>query len=84
MATRVTSADARSRGLRTGVQGLISVALVALSAFTLDTVTPGETIEWGAYAMGGATALGTAVAAYVHRLLDGDKPRGAHAADGSR
>lgn len=63
--------DARTRALRTVVQGLISVALVAIAAFTLDTVTPGEVIEWGAYALGGATALGTAVAAYVQRILEG-------------
>lgn len=65
--------DARTRALRTVVQGLISVALVAVAAFTVDTVTPGEAIEWGAYALGGATALGTAVAAYVQRILEGDR-----------
>lgn len=63
--------DARTRAVRTVVQGLISVALVAVAGFTLDTATPGEAIEWGAYAMGGATALGTAVAAYVQRILEG-------------
>lgn len=71
MATRETASDARSRAVRTVVQGLISVALVTVGAFTVDTVTPGEAIEWGAYAMGGATALGTAITAYVHRLLSG-------------
>lgn len=81
MPSRLTKSDASSRAVRTVVQGLASVALVAVAAFTVDTVTPGEAIEWGAYAVGGATAAGTAVAAYVHRLLDGDAPRGAHAAE---
>lgn len=84
MVTRVTSADARSRAVRTVVQGLISVALVAVAGVVVDQVTPGEVVDWVALGGAVATAAGTAIAAYVHRLLDGDEPRGAHAAEDGR
>jgi len=63
--------DARSRALRTVLQGAASTILVAAAALTVDTVTPGEVIEWGAYGLAAATAAGTALAAYVQRRLEG-------------
>lgn len=62
--------DAGERTRRTLLQGAISVVLVAVAAFTVDTVTPGEVIDWGAYAVGGATAAGTALATWAHRKLE--------------
>ena len=82
--SNTTKSDASSRGLRTVVQGLISVTLVAVAGVVVDQVTPGAVVDWVALGAAVATAAGTAIAAYVHRLLDGDKPRGAHAAGGSR
>lgn len=83
MPSRVTTSDARSRAVRTVVQGLISVALVAVAGVVVDQVTPGQVVDWVALGGAVATAAGTAVAAYVHRLLDGDEPRGSHAAEDS-
>lgn len=71
MATRETTSDARSRAVRTVVQGLISVALVAVGAVVVDQVTPGEVVDWVALGAAVATAAGTAITAYVHRLLSG-------------
>ena len=89
MPTRETKSDASSRGLRTVVQGLVSVALVAVAGVVADQVTPGAVVDWVALGGAVATAAGTAIAAYVHRLLDGDPPqgehaRGAHAAEDGR
>ena len=71
MATRETTVDARSRAVRTIVQGLISVALVAVGAVVVDQVTPGQVVDWVALGTAVATAAGTAITAYVHRLLSG-------------
>ncbi len=68
-----TARDARSRGARTLLQGALAVVVVAVAAFTVDTVTPGELIEWPAYGLGAATAAGTALAAWVQRTLEGDR-----------
>lgn len=58
-----TQQDARSRGWRTALQGLASTVPVALAALTLETVTPGQAVEWAAYGMAAGTAGLTAVAA---------------------
>ena len=71
MATRETTVDARSRAVRTIVQGLISVALVAVGAVDVDQETPGEVVDWVALGTAVATAAGTAITAYVHRILSG-------------
>lgn len=84
MPTRETKSEAASRGVRTVVQGLVSVALVAVAGVVADQVTPGQVVDWVALGTAVATAAGTAIAAYVHRLLDGDAPRGAHAAEDGR
>ncbi|WP_431889493.1 hypothetical protein [Nocardiopsis alba] len=64
MPSTTTTADARSRALRTVLQGAVSTILVAVAAVV--------------------TAAGTAITAYVHRLLSGrdldDAPNGS---DGS-
>lgn len=71
MPTRQTSSDARSRFLRTVAQGALSTVLVAVGAVVIDQVTPGEVVDYAALGVAAATAAGTAVTAYVHRLLSG-------------
>ncbi|WP_160050788.1 hypothetical protein [Nocardiopsis sp. FR4] len=77
MATTATKTDAKNRSTRTSFQNLLgailSVALVAGSGAVLDTVTPGDLIDWATLGAAAGTAVIGAVASYVHRLVDGDK-----------
>lgn len=72
MPSRTTTTDATTRGLRTVLQGAISVVLVAIAGVVVDTVTPGDVIDLAAVGVAAATAAGTALAAYVQRILEGD------------
>jgi len=63
--------DARTRALRTVVQGAASTVLVAVAAVVVDTVTPGSIIDWTTLGVAAATAAGTALAAWVQRRLEG-------------
>ncbi|MFC9084894.1 hypothetical protein [Nocardiopsis dassonvillei] len=75
MATTATKADAKNRSARTSAQNLLgailSVSLVAGSGAVIDTVTPGDLIDWATLGAAGTAVIG-AVASYVHRLVDGD------------
>lgn len=73
MPSRTTTKDATNRGVRTILQGAISVVLVAIAGVVVDQVTPGEVLDYAALGVAAATAAGTALAAYIHRLLEGDK-----------
>ena len=84
MPSTTTTADARSRALRTVLQGAVSTILVAVAAVVLDQVTAGQIVDYATLGAAAATAAGTAITAYVHRLLSGrdldDAPNGS---DGS-
>lgn len=73
MPSRTTTKDATNRGVRTILQGAISVVLVAIAGVVVDQVTPGEVLDYAALGVAAATAAGTGLAAYIHRLLEGDK-----------
>lgn len=64
--------DARVRGGRTLLQGAISTILVAGAAVVVDQVTPGALVDWPTLGVAVATAVGTALAAWVQRKLEGD------------
>jgi ABC-type uncharacterized transport system permease subunit len=77
VATTSTKTDAKNRGLRTSAQNvlgaILSVALVAGAGAVIDTVTPGDLIDWATLGAAAGTAVIGAVASYVHRLVNGDK-----------
>lgn len=62
--------DARTRAARTLFQGAVSTVLVAVAAVVIDQVTPGSVIDWATFGAAAATAAGTALAAWVQRLLE--------------
>ncbi|MDT0305052.1 hypothetical protein [Streptomonospora wellingtoniae] len=70
-ATRETKQDATNRSWRTIAQGAVSVVLVAAATVVVDTVTPGELVDWPAAATAIGTAVVTALAAYIQRRLEG-------------
>lgn len=76
-ATLRTKADAKNRSARTIAQnilgGVLSVALVAASGAVLDTVTPGQLIDWASLGVATGTAVLGAVAAYVQRMVEDDR-----------
>lgn len=71
MPSKAATTDARSRSLRTVAQGAVSVVLVAVAGVVADQVTPGELVDYAALGAATATAAGTALAAYVQRVLEG-------------
>ncbi len=77
MPNTATRSDARTRSLRTSAQNalgaIVSVALVASSGAVLDSVSPCDLIDWATLGVAAGTAVVGAVAAYVHRLVDGDR-----------
>ncbi|MBB4935638.1 hypothetical protein F4561_006547 [Lipingzhangella halophila] len=74
MPSKTTTTDARSRSLRTVAQGAVAVVLLAVAGVVADQVTPGELVDYASLGVGAATAAGTALAAYVQRVLEGDTP----------
>ncbi|CAM4071796.1 hypothetical protein NORO109296_19055 [Nocardiopsis rhodophaea] len=73
MAATHVKADARNRSARTIAQGAISVVLVALATVILNTVSAGEVIDYASLAPVAGSAVLTAIATYVQRLVEGDK-----------
>lgn len=73
MASTKDRTDARSRSVRTIGQGLVSTLLVAVAAVVLDQVTPGEIVDYATLGTAAATAMGTALCAYLQRILEGDR-----------
>ncbi|MBB6172162.1 hypothetical protein HNR23_002222 [Nocardiopsis mwathae] len=73
MPAKHVHADARTRSGRTMAQGAVSVVLVALATVILNTVSAGEVIDYASLAPVAGSAVLTAIATYVQRLVEGDK-----------
>ncbi|MET8382506.1 hypothetical protein ABZV14_05825 [Streptosporangium canum] len=69
---RQTKADAKSRSWRSLGQGALVSVLIAVSAVVYTGLAGAELPDWRLLGVAVLQAAGTALASYVHRVLNGE------------